>query len=240
MATLEKIGLPPSHFMVFVRQDVVINNVTEFDAERPRLIALATRLLGSGADADDVLQEAWLRFSRAHDIDVLPAWLTTVVTRLCLDHLRRQRVQSAAARAPSLDPITGDPQSDSLLAEQVGEAMKMVVDALAPAERVAFIMHDVFAFSFDEIGAAMGRSSNAVRQLASRARRKFRDQPEPDEVRAADADSRRVVNAFLAAARGGDLDVLLSLLAPDAVMRPDAVARTMGTCLLYTSPSPRD
>lgn len=208
---------------------------TEFEAERPRLMAIATRILGSPADADDVLQETWLRLSSTDGIDDLPAWLTTVVTRLCLDHLRKRRTRSLAeARAEAVaDPAPVDPEVDALLAEKMGGAVQMVLDALAPAERAAFVLHDVFGYPFDEISAVMGRSGTAVRQLASRARRKVQGEPEPATGRASQADSRRVVDAFLTAARGGDLTTLLQLLAPDALIRADLVAQGMGTDPLY-------
>jgi len=208
---------------------------TEFEAERPRLMAIATRILGSPADADDVLQETWLRLSSTDGIDDLPAWLTTVVTRLCLDHLRKRRTRSLAeARAEAVaDPAPVDPEVDALLAEKMGGAVQMVLDALAPAERAAFVLHDVFGYPFDEISAVMGRPGTAVRQLASRARRKVQGEPEPATGRASQADSRRVVDAFLTAARGGDLTTLLQLLAPDALMRADLVAQGMGTDPLY-------
>lgn len=211
--------------------------VTDVDAERPRLTALAIRILGSRVDADDVLQEAWLRLSRTHDIDNLPAWLTTVVTRLCLDHLRRHRTRSEAETKPTVDPAPVDPETEALLAEKISDAMQVVLDTLAPAERAAFVLHDVFGYPFDEISAIMGRSGTAVRQLASRARRKVQGAPESVTAQNASAESRRVVNAFLVAARGGDLATLLSLLAPDAVMRADLVAQTMGTDPLYDSAS---
>jgi len=120
--------------------------VTGFDAERPRLTAIATRILGSEADADDVLQETWLRLSRTDGIDDLPAWLTTVVTRLCLDQLRKRRTRSVAEAETPVDPAPIDPEADALLAEKMGDAMQVVLDALAPAERVAFALHDVFGY----------------------------------------------------------------------------------------------
>jgi RNA polymerase sigma-70 factor (ECF subfamily) len=203
--------------------------VTDFDAERPRLTAIAIRILGSEADADDVLQEAWLRLSRTDDIDDLPAWLTTVVTRLCLDQLRKRRTRSAAEGEVPADLALVDPEADALLAEKTGDAMQAVLDVLAPAERAAFVLHDVFGYPFDEISAVMGRSGTAVRQLASRARRKVQGVSEPAASQAANAESQRVVDAFLAAARGGDLATLLLLLAPDAVMRADLVGQKMGT-----------
>ena len=208
-------------------------DVTQFDAERPRLTAIAVRILGSRADADDIVQEAWLRLSRTDGIDDLPAWLTTVVTRLCLDQLRQQRTRSVAEGQVPADPASADPEADALLAEKAGDAMQVVLDALAPAERAAFVLHDVFGYAFDEISAVMGRSGTAVRQLASRARRKVQGVPEPATSKAARAESRRVVDAFLAAARGEDMSSLLLLLAPDAVMRADLVGQKMGTEPVY-------
>jgi RNA polymerase sigma factor (sigma-70 family) len=208
-------------------------DVTDFDAERPRLIAIASRILGSEADADDVLQEAWLRLSRTDNVDNLPAWLTTVVTRLCLDHLRKRRTRSETEAEAPADRAALDPEADALLAERLDGAMQVVLDALAPAERAAFVLHDVFGYPFDEISAVMGRSGTAVRQLASRARRKVQGAPEPVAERATRAESRRVVEAFLGAAHGGDLTTLLSLLAPDAVMRADMVGQQMGTDPVY-------
>jgi RNA polymerase sigma-70 factor (ECF subfamily) len=207
--------------------------MTDFDAERPRLTAIATRILGSEADADDVVQETWLRLSRTDGIDDLPAWLTTVVTRLCLDLLRKRRTRSVFEAEAPTDPAPIDPAADVLLAEKMGDAMQVVLDALAPAERAAFVLHDVFGYPFDEISAVMGRSGTAVRQLASRARRKVRGEPELAASQTARAESRRVVDAFLTAARGGDLANLLSLLAPDAVMRADLIGQTTGADPVY-------
>lgn len=216
-----------------VLQNVTSMDVTDFDAERPRLIAIASRILGSEADADDVLQEAWLRFSRTGDVDDLPAWLTTVVTRLCLDHLRKRRTRSDAEAevAPEIAPI--DPEADALLAERAGGAIQVVLDDLVPAERAAFVLHDVFGYPFDEVSAVLGRSGVAVRQLANRARRKLQGGPESVAVQAARDESRHVVDAFLVAARGGDLANLLVLLAPDAVMRADLVGQQIGAEAVY-------
>ncbi len=208
-------------------------DVIDFDAERPRLTAIASRILGSEADADDVLQEAWLRYSRTDDVDNLPAWLTTVVTRLCLDHLRKRHTRSEAEAEVPTDTVPVDPEAGALLAERMGGAMEVVLDTLAPAERAAFVLHDVFGYPFDEISSVLGRSGTAVRQLASRARRKVEGAPEPAEVQAAGDESRRVVEAFLAASRGGDLSTLLLLLAPDAVMRADLIGQQMGTEPVY-------
>lgn len=215
---------------------MISTEANDFAAERPRLTAIAARILGSAADAEDVVQEAWLRLSRTDDVDDLPAWLTTVVTRLCLDHVRKRRTRSAADAAGSADLAPVDPEADAMLAEEMGEAMQIVVDALGPAERAAFVLHDVFGYPFDEISAIMGRSGTAVRQLASRARRKVQGGPEPAVDRARRAESDRIVDAFLTAARGGDLAALLQLLAPNAFMRADLVAQTMGTNAVYDGP----
>ena len=180
-----------------------------------------------------MLQEAWLRLSRTDPVDDLPAWLTTVVTRLCLDQLRKRRTRSEAEAEAPADRAPVDPEADALLAERTGDAMQVVLDSLAPAERAAFVLHDVFGYPFDEISAIMGRSGTAVRQLASRARRKVQGAPEPVASQATRAENRRVVDAFLTAARGGDLATLLSLLAPDAVMRADLVGQSMGTEAVY-------
>jgi RNA polymerase sigma-70 factor (ECF subfamily) len=203
-----------------------------FEPERDRLAAIATRVLGSSADADDVLQEARLRLSRADDIDDVPAWLTTVVTRLCLDQLRRRRTRTDTETRVQNDPtvvesVPVDPEADALLAERVGDAMHQVVAALAPAERVAFVLHDVFAVPFDEIGAILGRSADATRQLASRARRRVQGSApgvQLDLVR-----QRDVVDAFLRAARGGDFDALVELPHPAVVLTPAAAAVGMGS-----------
>jgi len=212
---------------------VIATNLSSFDTERPRLTAIAVRILGSAADADDVLQEAWLRLSGTDDIEDVPAWLTTVVTRLCLDQLRRQNTRSERETEVPAHSAPVDPEADALLADQTSDALQIVLDALAPAERVSFVLHDVFGYSFDEVSAVMGRSVTAVRQLASRGRRKVQGVPEPVTSQADRAESRRVVDAFLSAARGGDLATLLSLLSPDAVMRADLVGQKMGTDPAY-------
>lgn len=203
--------------------------MTDFDAERPRLNALASRILGSEADADDVLQEAWLRLSRADAVDDLPAWLTTVVTRLCLDQLRKRRTRSVVEAAVPDEHAPVDPEADALLAEMTGDALQVILEALAPAERAAFVLHDVFGYPFDEVSAVMGRSSTAVRQMASRARRKLQGVPETPASQASRLENQRIVDAFLTAARGGEIGTLLSLLAPNAVMRADLVGQSMGT-----------
>lgn len=212
-----------------VKIGVKAMDMTDFEAQRPRLSAIATRILGSQADADDVLQDAWLRCSLIGEVDNPPAWLTTVVTRRCLDLLRSRRVRGAVPEALSADVDAADPQDDVLLSERVGDAMQVVLDALAPAERAALVLHDVFGYPFEEISIVMGRSATAVRQLASRARRKVRGLPESAHEHAARVESRPVVDAFLKAARGGDLEHLLRLLAPDAAMHADLAAQQMGS-----------
>lgn len=221
-------------------------HVRDFEAERDRLTAVAARILGSGAEAEDVVQDAWLRLTRTLEadrtdsaIEDLAAWLTTVVTRLCLDRLRRRRTRSetvldtARPAVATADAEIDDPEADLLLAEQVGVAMQLVIESLAPGERAAFVLHDVFGYPFEQIGPMLGRSVAAVRQLASRGRRKVRGQAETGADRAVRAEDARVVEAFLSAAHGGDLDTLLTLLAPDAVMRADLVGRQTGAAPIY-------
>jgi RNA polymerase sigma factor (sigma-70 family) len=205
----------------------------DFEAERPRLRAIAARMLGSTAEADDVVQEAWLRLARTADVDNVPAWLTTVVSRICLDELRsRKRTEpyDAPEHQPTVDPAAG-PEDVALLADQVGAALLIVLETLSPAERVAFVLHDLFAVPFDDVAGVLGRSPAAVRQLASRGRRAVAGGAE--EVQAERRTHREVVDAFLEAARGGDLTRLLSLLAPDAIMQSDAVGVAMGTEPVY-------
>jgi RNA polymerase sigma-70 factor, ECF subfamily len=211
------------------------NWVTEqFEASRPRLRAVAYRMLGSHAEADDAVQEAWIRLARddRSDVENLGGWLTTVVSRVCLDRLRSRksrREDPAGAQPPEPDRWADrddDPEHHALTADSVGAALLVVLDLLAPAERVAFVLHDVFAVPFDEIADIVGRSPEATRQLASRARRRVQGTagaPEVDLIR-----QREVVDAFLAAARGGDFEGLLSLLDPNVVLRPDAAALRMG------------
>ena len=197
----------------------------KFDCERRRLQSVAYRIVGSLSEADDAVQEAWLRLQRAdtEEIDNLEGWLTTVVARICLNILRGRRLhpeQSLEAFVP--EPIIStdaghDPEHEVLLADAVGIALQVVLDALSPAERVAFVLHDMFAVPFDEIAALVERSPAATRQLASRARRRVRGaapQPDPDLVR-----QRAVVDAYFAAAREGDLEALVVVLDPDVVAR---------------------
>jgi len=199
-----------------------------FEENRTHLRAVASRMLGSSSEVDDAVQEAWLRLSRADTagIDNLGGWLTTVVARVCLDILRSRksrREQSFTADVP--EPVaTGksgsNPEHEALLADSVGLALLVVLDRLTPAERLAFVLHDMFAVPFEEIAPIVGRSAEATRQLASRARRRVRGSaaaPESDLVR-----QREVIDAFLAALRGGDFEGLLGVLDPDLVVRADA------------------
>ncbi|MFD7425759.1 sigma-70 family RNA polymerase sigma factor [Streptomyces sp. NPDC059818] len=198
----------------------------QFERDRDHLKAVAYRMLGSASEADDALQESWLRADRADigDVENLTGWLTTVVGRVCLNILRARRTR----REDPLDTYgdraggaeeDGDPEQEALLADSVGLALLVVLDSLAPAERLAFVLHDVFAVPFDEIGPMLDRSPTAARQLASRARRRVKGRtalPDADLTR-----RRRVVEAFLTASRGGDFDALVTLLHPDVVLHAD-------------------
>jgi RNA polymerase sigma-70 factor (ECF subfamily) len=198
----------------------------QFEAHRTHLRGVAYRMLGSLSEADDAVQEAWLRLSRADagEVENLGGWLTTVVARLCLDMLRShksRREEPLEANAPEPAAVSQEgtnPEHEVLLADSVGLALLVVLDTLTPAERLAFVLHDLFAVSFDDIASIVGRSPAAVRQLASRARRRVQGAPAPE----ADlASQRQVVDAFLAALRGGDFDGLLAVLDPDLLVRAD-------------------
>ena len=198
----------------------------KFDRQRPQMRAVAYRILGSVSEADDAVQDAWLRLRRtdAEQLDSLERWLTTVVARICLNMLRSRRSRGeqpldGLRPEPIIDdPAVGtDPEHEALLADSVGIALQVVLDTLSPAERLAFVLHDMFAVPFDEIAAMLDRSPQATRQLASRARRRVRDAapaPDPDLTR-----QRAVVDAYFAAAREGDLDALVAVLDPDVVLR---------------------
>jgi RNA polymerase sigma factor (sigma-70 family) len=209
--------------------------VDRFEANRAHLRAVAYRMLGSRTEADDAVQEAWLRLGRSDpsEIENLGGWLTTVVARVSLDMLRsRASRREDSGRANLADAIdgaasVGDPEAEALLVDTVGSALLVVLDTLSPSERLAFVLHDIFAVPFDEIGPILGRSSNAAKQLASRARHKVQGtEPAPD---ADPARQREVVDAFLAASRGGDFDALLALLDPEVVLQADAAAVRMGS-----------
>jgi RNA polymerase sigma factor (sigma-70 family) len=195
-----------------------------FEEHREHLLGVAYRMLGARAEAEDAVQEAWLRLSRSDHaaVDNLGGWLTTVVGRICLDLLRSRRTAvPAVPLAPSVDP-----EHEAILADDVGQAMLVVLDTLAPAERLAFVLHDLFAVPFEDIATIVGRSPAAARQLASRGRRRVQgaDGPrDPDPPR-----QREVVDAFLAASRGGDFEALLALLDPEVVLRADAATVLSG------------
>ena len=201
-----------------------------FEDHRGRLEAVAFRILGSRTEADDAVQEAWLRLSRsdAGEIENLGGWLTTVVSRICLDMLRTRtsrREDLVDEPLPDLAPADS-PEHQALLADAMGPALLVVLDKLGPSERIAFVLHDLFGLSFDEIAPIVGRSSAAARQMASRARRRVRG-AEPDSS----ADHRRrqaIVAAFLNASRNGEFDALLALLDPDVVLTGDAAGIAMG------------
>jgi RNA polymerase sigma-70 factor (ECF subfamily) len=197
-----------------------------FEANRSHLRGVAYRMLGSVTEADDAVQETWIRLSRTDtsDVDNLQAWLTTVVARVCLNMLRSRRTRREApleghVPEPIVSPEAGlDPEQEALLGDSVGLAMLVVLESLSPPERVAFILHDVFAVPFDEIAPIVGRTSVATRQLASRARRRVQGTPVPD----VDLDGQwAVVDAFMAAARAGDFERLLAVLDPDVVVRSE-------------------
>jgi RNA polymerase sigma-70 factor (ECF subfamily) len=199
-----------------------------FERQRSYLRTVALRMLGSGEDADDAVQETWMRLNRTRGegIEDLRAWLTTVVSRVCLDMLRTRRTRRevpveidlddllAGAPRPDGPSSVPTPEEEVLLAESVGLALHVVMDSLTPAERVAFVLHDIFDLPFAQVGQVLGRSADAVKMLASRARRRVRVVPET--ASAGDADDRAVVDAFFAAAGSGDLSALVALLAPDA------------------------
>ncbi|MFB6704009.1 sigma-70 family RNA polymerase sigma factor [Streptomyces sp. NPDC056333] len=195
-----------------------------FEQQRGRLVAVAHRVLGSRADAEDAVQEAWLRLARQDTaaIDNLAGWLTTVVGRICIDVLRSRKTRPEASyedRLPELvvtEDDGGAPEDDALLAESVGLALLVVLDTLRPTERLTFVLHDIFAVPFEEIGRIIGRSTDATKMLASRARRKVQDTPRPTEER---QQRRAVVDAFLAAARSGDFQGLLQILDPEVAWR---------------------
>lgn len=206
----------------------------QFEQNRPRLRGVAYRMLGSLSEAEDAVQEAWLRLERtdASGVDNLAGWLTTVVARVCLDMLRARksrREDALDARAVESggghdDRATAaDPEQEAVLAESVGVALLVVLDTLAPAERLAFVLHDLFGVPFEEIGPVVGRTTEAARQLAHRARRRVRGAPPPSD--AGRERQRAVVEAFLRATRAGDIEGLLAVLEPDAEIRIEAAAR---------------
>jgi RNA polymerase sigma factor (sigma-70 family) len=212
-----------------------------FEANRPHLRAVAFRILGNAEDAEDALQEAWLRLSTTDegDIENLAGWLTTVVSRICLNTLRsRQRRPSESIDdATEVERLTAEaavtPEEQAVLADSMGHALLVVLDRLNPAERISFVLHDMFSVSFEEIGRILGKSPEACRQLASRARRRVRI----GEGRTSDPQRQReVVDAFLTAAKTGEFEMLLSLLSPDVELVADAAAVVMGAPLSLVGP----
>jgi RNA polymerase sigma-70 factor (ECF subfamily) len=205
----------------------------QFEAHRDHLQRVAYRMLGSTGEADDAVQEAWLRLSRAEaaGIENLGGWLTTVVARVCLDTLRSRKSRREEPLDGEPRPAAGheravDPEREAELADNVGLALLIVLEALAPAERVAFVLHDMFDLPFEEIAPIVGRSPTAARQLASRARRRVRGSAKTSETDV--ASHRKVVDAFLAAARSGDVAGLLAVLDPDVVLHADRAAVRLG------------
>ena len=205
-----------------------MNPTREFERNRNHMRSIAYRMLGSITEADDAVQEAWLRFDRAgtDEVDNLGAWLTVIVSRVCLDMLRSRRARREELFDGALpEPIvtfeeSNDPEHEVLIADSVGLALQVVLEALNPAERLAFVLHDMFGMSFEEIAPIVERSVPATRQLASRARRRVhRAEPSPE---ASDAQRRAVIDAFLAASRDGDFEALVQVLDPGVVMRIDA------------------
>jgi RNA polymerase sigma factor (sigma-70 family) len=226
---------------------------TRFEEHRPHLRAVAYRMLGSVSEADDAVQEGWVRLRRADtsDVENLGGWLTTVVARVCLNMLRSRRTRGEEplddGHVP--DPVVsrvdvGDPEHDAVLADSVGLALLVVLETLTPAERLAFVLHDMFAVPFDEIAPMLDRTPEAARQLASRGRRRVQGAtPTPDSDR---SRQREVVDAFFAAARHGDFDALVAVLDPDVVLRADrgpaarvvrrGAAAVAGQALMFSQP----
>jgi RNA polymerase sigma-70 factor, ECF subfamily len=205
----------------------------QFEVHRSHLQRVAHRMLGSLGEADDAVQEAWLRLSRSDPagIDNLGGWLTTVVARVCLDVLRSRKARREEPLDGEPEPAAGhavtvDPEREAELADNVGLALLVVLEALAPAERVAFVLHDMFDLPFEEIAPIVGRSPTAARQLASRARRRVHGSAKTSEADV--ASHRKVVDAFLAAARSGDMAGLLAVLDPDVVLHADRAAVRLG------------
>jgi RNA polymerase sigma factor (sigma-70 family) len=199
-----------------------------FEENRPRLRAVAYRLLGSTSDTEDAVQETWLRVTRADAgaVDNLGGWLTTLITHVCLDMLRARKTREKAAPALMAEGAAApseptDPEREILLADAVGSAMMVVLDTLSPPERVAFVLHDLFALSFEDVGAIVGRSVDATRQLASRARRRVQGAGEREEEL---PSQREVAQAFMAASRDGNLEAVLAVLDPEVILRVDPAA----------------
>jgi RNA polymerase sigma factor (sigma-70 family) len=207
------------------------NYLTEkFEANRARLRAVAYRMLGSRSEVDDAVQETWLRLSRSDTsaVENLGGWLTTVIARVCLDMLRSRKSRREEPMGPHVpEPVADDASGrDAEMADSVGAALLVVLETLAPAERLAFVLHDMFAVPFEEIAPIVGRTPTAARQLASRARRRVQGAPPPDTDL---SRQRKIVEAFLAASRDGDFEGLLAVLDPNVVFRADQAAQRLGS-----------
>lgn len=212
------------------------NQLTEpFEASRDHLRGVAFRMLGSLSEAEDAVQEAWLRLNRSDtsEVENLTGWLTTVVARVCLDMLRSRKARSETSLDVDVpEPVVnresgGDPEHEALLADSVGLALLVVLDRLTPAERLAFVLHDLFDLSFDEIAPIVGRTPVAARQLASRARRRVQGAPREGDL----SNQREVIDAFLAALRAGDFEGLVAVLDPNVVVRVDKFAAAGGAAV---------
>lgn len=206
-----------------------------FEAHRAHLRAVAYRMLGSLTEAEDAVQEAWLRLNRVDvdGLDNLAGWLRTVVSRVCLDMLRSRKARREDLAGQQVDDQGWDaidPEQEAVLVDSVGRALLVVLDTLAPAERVAFVLHDLFAVPFDQVAGVVGRTPAATKKLASRARLRVRGTPAVPEAEL--VRHRHIVDAFLAASRGGDLDALLAVLAPDVVRQADSAALPPGAATL--------
>lgn len=206
----------------------------QFRANRTQLKSIAYRMLGSTSEAEDAVQEAWIRLSRADTVGVknLGGWLTTVVSRVCLDMLRSRKSRredgiDTASHEPAVEPEAAVIEREAMLADSVGLAMLVVLEQLSPAERIAFVLHDMFDLPFDDIGPIVDRTPIAARQLASRARRRVQGRPVPDEAEL--AGNREVVRAFLAASRDGDFAGLLAVLDPNVIFHADEAAVRLGS-----------
>ncbi len=200
----------------------------QFEAHRRRLRTVAYRMLGSQSEAEDAVQETWLRLSRTNTsgVENLGGWLTTVVGRVCLDMLRSRKSRREHPLDSNLVGLTADPEHEVVMADSIGLALLVVLETLTPAERVAFVLHDMFGMPFEDIAPIVGRTEASARQLASRARRRVQG---ADATTDSDLARRReIVDAFLAAARGGDFEALLALLDPEVVLRADAAAVQIG------------
>jgi RNA polymerase sigma factor (sigma-70 family) len=207
----------------------------QFEANRTHLRAVAYRMLGSVSETEDAVQEAWLRLSRSDmgSVSNLGGWLTTVVARICLDMLRARKSRHEApleehvAEMVVSQDYSVDPEHEMLMAESVGLALLVVIDTLTPAERIAFVLHDMFDFSFEQIGPIVGRTPTATRQLASRARRRVRGKGQ-DSAGSGVATDRKLIDVFLSASRSGNFEQLLTVLDPEVVFRADRVAQASG------------